>query len=128
MWWYDTFFLEQLRGKQTSNKERKKMIKSTKIDIDEIALNEMKKNSKSLKELCWNYFVKNEREIYKYNSETKKFDFIEKAIDFTNEIGFLETKNDTIISGLNYFLFHHKKWRNKEICDWGLNKSYAWFS
>lgn len=105
MWWYDTFFLEQLRGKQTSNKERKKMIKSTKIDIDEIALNEMKKNSKSLKELCWNYFVKNEREIYKYNSETKKFDFIEKAIDFTNEIGFLETKNDTIISGLNYFFY-----------------------
>ena len=90
MWGFETFFLDQTMGKQTSKKERKKMIKSTKV---------------SFKELCWNYFVKNEREIYKYNSETKKFDFIEKAIDFTNEIGFLETKNDTIISGLNYFFY-----------------------
>lgn len=105
MWGFETFFLDQTMGKQTSNKERKKMIKSTKVDIDEVALNEIKNNSKSFKELCWSYFVKNKREIYKYNSETKKFDFIEKAIDLTYEIGFLETRNYTIISGLNYFFY-----------------------
>lgn len=130
MWWYDTFFLEQLRGKQTSNKERKKMIKSTKVDIDEIALNEIKKDNKSFKELCWNYFVKNEREIYKYNSETKKFDFIDKVMPFTNEVGFMESRNETIIVWGNYFFyfdddekfcyFIEKNWEIKkyEIVGW----------